>query len=1038
MERGLLLTELLDSVNVSEWGEVEDWEQGEKTGNPGRVPKEGSTCGLFGKLDDLVTSNQLSIEKRKCAFQTTIQLLYPYNRYSDKVVIIAVMDHVLDHRDTGRYPVYPTEIRTSLSVIGGLVYCESSALDYEAIKVVSSLGLLRFYQEKHPLKLWIPPNSDFSHDTEWLITQFGEGIRTQAVLVTAPDVLTPHVLQQSCPDQYVYGSTQQLVRDKRVELEEVSPNLRGGRVENHLGKTTPSSPDRDSNLVLPVLSSRAQHDRLGEIHQRVVNISNSEVSWEDVCFRIPVIDFALKRKKRQMTDNQTNPYDQLGNEDFFDQSEPDLVFDPSVILSEDIYCAIVNNLKTACLERSLLEFWEYDPEVLKKITKEDILSALNITTDSPVFGHPMSYTHLLGGIKRNKTGYIVSASSLMMFFLVHVNFSAVNMEESGNDAGTADWNGRYTIRRELVSLRRELERAPAGSLSEEEGSCLRMFVMSQFIWDQGIVLEGSCLGSEGWMETWAGGWATGPILAWEKMFLQVMADISYDDKEMKIFYEAGRSYGDISSSVMFQDVDKLIFGIIMMFIYVQIIVSKFNMVEFRFFLGIIGLLSVGMAFVVACGICSLFGIPYGPVHTALPFLLMGIGVDDVFVIMACWKNLTSTEKKLILPEKIALTMQYAGSSITVTSMTDVIAFLVGAFTLREASMSNDIYEGWCNGTALGAQSLMYSNCNSYPRSLRSCYRSPSGAKFQKNFRFEGKLQCGYPAPPVKVSSFDFKFKLFHGPQETLPAMNRVKQIVREANFTTGDHFAFVWGKIFANWVTDEVNVAGMMFYWGLTIDIVSCIGLELASGLCVDYAAHVGHNFLTCNGSNNNRALKVVTDMGSAIKVKLSYAMPYYAALCFSDCWLGNFSISHLETSYVAHTYSAACGIRVEQTQLLIFLLVVLYGLFHGVVFLPVVLSVVGPAPYPIPHLPQSVPSQEQNITSNDTNVWETDLEEKTLYLMAIKATCDKDEEQGSSGPVPALPVTERRGTGLLWTCSSAACDRDEEQSYAGPVPRSL
>nr|CAD7575046.1 unnamed protein product [Timema californicum] len=33
-----------------------------------------------------------------------------------------------------------------------------------------------------------------------------------------------------------------------------------GRVENHLGKTTPSSPNRDLNLDLPVLSSRAQHD----------------------------------------------------------------------------------------------------------------------------------------------------------------------------------------------------------------------------------------------------------------------------------------------------------------------------------------------------------------------------------------------------------------------------------------------------------------------------------------------------------------------------------------------------------------------------------------------------------------------------------------------------------------------------------------------------------------------------------------------------------------------------------------------------------
>nr|CAD7393100.1 unnamed protein product [Timema cristinae] len=47
----------------------------------------------------------------------------------------------------------------------------------------------------------------------------------------------------------------------KVELEEVNSHLRGGRVENHLGKPSPSSPDQDSNLDLPVLSSRAQHDK---------------------------------------------------------------------------------------------------------------------------------------------------------------------------------------------------------------------------------------------------------------------------------------------------------------------------------------------------------------------------------------------------------------------------------------------------------------------------------------------------------------------------------------------------------------------------------------------------------------------------------------------------------------------------------------------------------------------------------------------------------------------------------------------------------
>nr|CAD7264162.1 unnamed protein product [Timema shepardi] len=54
-----------------------------------------------------------------------------------------------------------------------------------------------------------------------------------------------------------------------VELEEVNPHLRGERVENHLGKTTPSSPNRDSNLDLPVFSSRALHDkRVSQLRHR--------------------------------------------------------------------------------------------------------------------------------------------------------------------------------------------------------------------------------------------------------------------------------------------------------------------------------------------------------------------------------------------------------------------------------------------------------------------------------------------------------------------------------------------------------------------------------------------------------------------------------------------------------------------------------------------------------------------------------------------------------------------------------------------------
>nr|CAD7601588.1 unnamed protein product [Timema genevievae] len=55
----------------------------------------------------------------------------------------------------------------------------------------------------------------------------------------------------------------------RLNIEEVNPHLHGGRVKNRLGKTTPISPERDSNLDLPVLGSLAQHETSALAHYAI-------------------------------------------------------------------------------------------------------------------------------------------------------------------------------------------------------------------------------------------------------------------------------------------------------------------------------------------------------------------------------------------------------------------------------------------------------------------------------------------------------------------------------------------------------------------------------------------------------------------------------------------------------------------------------------------------------------------------------------------------------------------------------------------------
>jgi hypothetical protein len=53
----------------------------------------------------------------------------------------------------------------------------------------------------------------------------------------------------------------------------------------------------------------------------------------------------------------------------------------------------------------------------------------------------------------------------------------------------------------------------------------------------------------------------------------------------------------------------------------------------------------------------------------------------MFVIMQCWNNLPPEKLEKSIPEKVGLTLRHAGVSITVTSLTDFAAFVIGGTTV---------------------------------------------------------------------------------------------------------------------------------------------------------------------------------------------------------------------------------------------------------------------------------------------------------------------------------------------------------------------
>ncbi|VIO94627.1 Patched family protein [Brugia malayi] len=92
------------------------------------------------------------------------------------------------------------------------------------------------------------------------------------------------------------------------------------------------------------------------------------------------------------------------------------------------------------------------------------------------------------------------------------------------------------------------------------------------------------------------------------------------------------------------------------------------------------------AFGVFCPILSLvasFGLlfwcnfPFLPIVCVIPFLVLAIGVDDVFIFLHCYHQ---TDPRLPVEERIGKMLAEAGPSITITSLTNFLSFAISIFT----------------------------------------------------------------------------------------------------------------------------------------------------------------------------------------------------------------------------------------------------------------------------------------------------------------------------------------------------------------------
>ena len=178
------------------------------------------------------------------------------------------------------------------------------------------------------------------------------------------------------------------------------------------------------------------------------------------------------------------------------------------------------------------------------------------------------------------------------------------------------------------------------------------------------------------------------ILDWEKEFLEKLEN--FDDLECgSLVFNAERSISDAISASVKSDVKLVALTYTLMIGFACLTMAKYrNPLTGHGLLAVSGVLCVVFGILAGFGISMFSQTPFISIVGILPFLVIGVGIDNMFIIV---DQLDRTHPDQKVPKQLSAVMKTVGPTITMTTMTDLLAFAVGTSSIFLAIVFFCIY-----------------------------------------------------------------------------------------------------------------------------------------------------------------------------------------------------------------------------------------------------------------------------------------------------------------------------------------------------------